>query len=106
MLPPSNIFHINISDFNSKYPNSRFNSFWQYKQQVEKTGASVLDDPHLDQTTTHIDGMLLDPVWGLVRTGIPPYPVVRRILQGIAPSYDKIRHINLGDGKMGTIRHD
>ena len=106
MLPPSNTFHNNISGFNSRNPNSRFNSFWQYKQQVEKTGASILDQDHLDQTTTHIDGMLRDPVWGVVRTGIPPYPIVKSILRGIADTYLKLRNITLGSGKMATIRHD
>jgi len=106
MLPPRDICQHNISDFNSKYPHSRFNLFWSYKQQVEKTGASVLDEPHLDQTTTHINGMLCDPEFVVVLTGIPPYSVVRSILEGVADTYNKIRHITLGDGKMATIRQD
>ena len=103
MLPPSHIFQQKINSFNTKYPHSRFNVFCRYKQRVETTGASILNQDNLDETTVHIDGMLRDPDWGLERTGIPSYLVVRSILEGVAGTYNKIRHIKLGDGKMANI---
>ncbi|MBL7061903.1 MAG: hypothetical protein ISS54_04125 [Dehalococcoidia bacterium] len=106
MLPPSHIFQQKINSFNTKYPHSRFNVFCRYKQRVETTGASILNQDNLDETTVHIDGMLRDPDWGLDQTGIPRYLKVRSILEGVAGSYDKIRHIKLGDGRMASIREE
>ena len=106
MLPPSHIFQQKINSSNTKYPHSRFNVFCRYKERVETTGASILDQDNLNETTVHIDGMLRDPAWVMNETGIPSYLLVRSTLEGIANSYNKIRHIKLGDGKIASIRSD
>lgn len=106
MLPPEGICKREIGIFKARYPCSRFASFWQYKEEVEKSGFTILDKVHLDETTTRIAGMLRDKDWGIARTGIPSNNKIKGILKGIVRPYEKIRQINIGEGKLASIRKE
>jgi hypothetical protein len=87
VLPPEDACEGKIEIFKARYPCSRFNSFWQYKQEVEKDGSTILDKVYLNETTNRIAGMLRDKDWGVARTGIPSNDKIKGILKHIALPY-------------------
>lgn len=93
-----------ITDFITRYPHSRFNSFWQYKLKIENDGGSILDAVHLNETAASLAGMLNDPDWGIARLVIPSTSKIKSILKGIAEPYEKIRQISIGHGELTSVR--
>lgn len=104
MLPTQAICRQKIRKFKVVYPKSLFDSFWQYKMQVESAGGSILDRDHIDDTATHLSKMLDHPGWELSRLGVPSVPSIRRILKGIAEPYEVIRKVALGQGIMSNVK--
>jgi hypothetical protein len=104
MLPPEDICIRKIKAFKTCYPRSQFNSFWRYKKKLEKGGATLLDNSHLDETAACLAGMLNDGDWGIARTGIPSTDKIKSILRGIAKPYEKIRQISISEGKLWSVR--
>lgn len=100
MLPSLEECQRRIKTFDSNYPGSTFDEFWQYKLEVEKSG-SILDSTHLDETAKLLDTKLLrHPKWGLWWTHIPPIEEIKRILNGIYDEYQIIKSVELGDNSL------
>lgn len=91
----SNQFIESWKSFPSKYM-KHFNSFWNWRIEVEINGNHILDDAHLDDTYRKLCGVL--PKWQTYRPlkfGSEKRQLLRESLESVSKAYSKIKNYSL-----------
>ena len=66
---------------------------------------SIFDPQHLIQTANRLEDFLIK-FFRMERTGVARDPQMVQILENIAPYYEKVRYIQLGQNKVASITAD
>ncbi|KXB01201.1 hypothetical protein AKJ44_02790 [candidate division MSBL1 archaeon SCGC-AAA261F17] len=91
MIDPEK-FEQRWNSFSSNYMRD-FNSFWNWKLEIEKSNGHILDDSNLGSTHRRLCGIL--PGWQTYRPYGLNEQILREALEEISWAYDKIRNHSL-----------
>ena len=107
MLPNIDICRRHIAAWQARASVSgqdSFAQFWHWKRSVEARGHSILDNDHVDTAAECLWAYLGS--FGMKRTGVARPDEIKGLLENVRQSYQGIRDIVLGDGKITHIRNE